>query len=79
MKSLKNTILESKISQEEIKNYVKSWLKMPIKEIEMNDVIYAITEGIEEAVKERRDNEKYNTAKSYNKATDILEYFFKEL
>lgn len=79
MKSLKNTILESKTTPEEIKNYIKSWLKMPIKEIEMNDVIYAISEGIEEAVKERRDNEKYNTAKSYNKATDALEYFFKEL
>lgn len=79
MKNLKDTILESKTSPEEIKNYIKSWLKMPIKEIEMNDVIYAISEGIEEAIKERRDNEKYNTANSYNKATDALEYFFKEL
>lgn len=79
MKNLKDTILESRTSPKEIKNYIKSWLKMPIKEVEMDDVIYAINEGIEEAIKERRDNEKYNTENSYNKATDILEYFFKEL
>ena len=76
MKDIKTILTESRTQPKEIKDYVKSWLKQPDNEREMNEVLEAIVEGMNAALDYRTDDGYMdNNRQEYNKASDVLETF----
>lgn len=74
-KALANSKLnESRTSNREIENYVKSWLKWPSDSREMYEVLNAIVNGMKGAYAYRTD-EGYmdQNRREYNRASDYLD------
>ena len=73
MKSLTDILNESRTDNRQITAYVCSWLKQPMNDKEMYDVIGAIVKGCRDAYDYRTDPEYFDESdKKYNQASDAL-------
>ena len=76
MKDIKTILTESRTQTKDVQNYVKSWLKQPDNEKEMNEVLEAIVDGMKDALDYRTDEGYMDKNRpEYNKASDVLETF----
>ena len=74
-KALVNSELnESRTSNRDIENYIKSWIKWPSDSKEMYEVLNAILNGM------KGEDEGYmdQNTREYNRATDILDDFIEQ-
>ena len=79
-KALVNSELnESRTSNRDIENYIKSWIKWPSDSKEMYEVLNAILNGMKGAYAYRED-EGYmdQNTKEYNEASNVLEIFIEQ-
>ena len=79
MKKLTEYINESRTNPKEITSYIESWLKTPINDHEMYEILGAIVQGVHNAYDYRTDPQYTNDDKKYEKANEALKKFMDEL
>ena len=75
MKDIRAILTESATQPKEVQNYIKSWLKQPSNEKEMDEILSAIVDGAKEAYNYRSDEEYNSGDKNYDQATYVLRNF----
>ena len=75
MKDIRTILTESATQPKEIQNYIKSWLKQPSNEKEMQEVLNAIIDGANEAYDYRTDEDYKSGDRNYEKASEVLKNF----
>jgi len=80
MKTLKEQLNESSISNGAMTNYIESWFKAPMNSKDMFTIISAIVNGAKKAYEYRNDPKYFDESdKKYNDATKVLADFINQL